>query len=116
MWGGIGPLHGKAGAAQLGTIESKHRITACTRAYVQVSDFGLSRAVDASKAASTVLVTNPRWVSHEICSEAYASCLLGWLCCPAATQRDTAGQGSLRCTPCSSVWPASSPLARQRGK
>lgn len=28
--------------------------------HVKVSDFGLSRAVDASKAASTVLVTNPR--------------------------------------------------------
>lgn len=65
VWGGICPVHGKAGAAQLGAIQSKHCITACTRAYAQVSDFGLSRAVDAAKAASTVLVTNPRWVSHE---------------------------------------------------
>ncbi|KAI7846195.1 hypothetical protein COHA_000265 [Chlorella ohadii] len=31
--------------------------------HVKVSDFGLSRAVDASKAASTVLVTNPRWLA-----------------------------------------------------
>jgi hypothetical protein len=31
--------------------------------HCKVSDFGLSRAVDASKAASTVLVTNPRWLA-----------------------------------------------------